>query len=116
MLEKIYFRFIARIWGLRSKPRSIPIEVNHKLANTEECLLKDPIVYRQLIGKLIYLNFTRLDICCVVHILSQYMERPAEAHLNVTFNVLKYLKSSLGLGVLLSTNSTMQLKIFVDSD
>lgn len=79
-------------------------------------MLKDPIVYRQLIGKLIYLNFTRLDICCVVHILSQYMERPAEAHLNKTFNVLKYLKSSLGPGVLFSTNSTMQLKICVDSD
>ena len=52
------------------KPNSIPIEVNQRLMHQEENLLNDPTIYRQQIGKLMYLTITRPDISYSVHVLS----------------------------------------------
>lgn len=42
--------------------------------------LIDPTMYRQLIGCLMYLMHTRLDICFVVSALSQFMSEPRHIH------------------------------------
>jgi len=42
--------------------------------------LDDPEKYRRLIGKLIYLTFTRSDITFVVGVLSRFMHQPRETH------------------------------------
>jgi hypothetical protein len=39
-----------------------------------------PHLYKQLIGSLMYLVNTRLDICYVVSVLSQFMSQPRQAH------------------------------------
>jgi len=45
---------------LGAKPCSVPTELNHKLALSKSHLLTDPSQYRRLVGRLIYLTFTRL--------------------------------------------------------
>lgn len=48
---------------LEAKPVSTPIDYNHKLAKSkDEDKLTDPTSYRQLVGKLLYLTFSRPDI------------------------------------------------------
>ena len=50
----------------------------HELTSGSD--LVDPMMYRQLIGCLIYLMHTRLDICFAVSALSQFMFEPRHVH------------------------------------
>lgn len=61
---------------------STPMEHNHKfttidydrhVGNTGDAMLKDICSYQKLIGKLLYLTLTSLDICFVVRVLSRFM-------------------------------------------
>ena len=61
-----------------------PIEMNHKLALALGKPLSNPTQYRRLIGRLIYLTITRLELSYAVHILAQFMEDPKEDHLEAT--------------------------------
>lgn len=59
----------------RSKPSKTPI----KLGNKAKMFQGDPLdkgSYQQLVGKLIYLSYTRPDIAFVVSLVSQYMHAP----------------------------------------
>ena len=40
----------------------------------------DSTMYKQLIGSLLYLVHTRLDICFAVSVLSQFMSEPRHVH------------------------------------
>ncbi|XP_025632709.1 uncharacterized mitochondrial protein AtMg00810-like [Arachis hypogaea] len=65
---------------LAVKPAATPCEENHRLASAAGSVLSDPSMYRHLVGRLIYLCFTRPDIAYNVHILSQFMQNPCTEH------------------------------------
>ena len=67
---------ISKSSNLGSKPILFPIEQNHKLATSTSPLLENGEQYRMLVGRLIYLSFTCLDLAYSVHILSQFMHKP----------------------------------------
>ena len=58
-----------------------PMEVNVRLRRDEGVLLQDPTLYRKLVGSLIYLTITKLDISFVVHTISKFMQYPKHLHL-----------------------------------
>jgi len=101
---------------LASRPASTPMDYHTHLHSTSRTPLTDPSVYRRLIGRLIYLTTTRSDIAFLVQHLSQFVSVPTTAHHQAAFRVLRYLKGTLGLGIFLSANSSLQLKAFSDSD
>lgn len=72
--------------------------------------------YRRLIGRLLYLQISRPDICFPVHKLSQYVAKPCVDHMKVAHHLLRYLKGTAGQGILLKASNNFQLKAFVDSD
>jgi hypothetical protein len=51
----------------------------------------NPYYYQHLVGELNYLTKTRWDIGFAVALLSRYMHKPQQMHLNVAFAVLQYL-------------------------
>ena len=103
---------------LEAKPVITPMDPNLKLLkNGGELLKEDDITcYRRLIGRLIYLQISRPDICFVVHRLSQFIQSPTKDDLNVAHHLLKYLKMSPGQGILISPITSFHLKAFVDAD
>lgn len=79
-------------------------------------LLEDPSQYRQLIGRLLYLNFTRPDIIFSVNQLSQFSTKPWKTHRTMALQVLRYHKHTLTTGLFFSDHNSFNLKAFCDAD
>lgn len=92
----------ARLLGC--KPVGSPIDQNHRLALANGRLLADPESYHRLVGRLIYLSATRPDLTYAIHILSQFMHSPREEHWLAALKTVKYLKGTLGQGIILSAD------------
>lgn len=74
---------------LASKTSSIPMEPSNILCqDSKEPLFDDPLLYRRLVGKLMYLTITRQDITFAVNKLCQYCSPPNVSHLK---NAYKFL-------------------------
>ena len=100
---------------LGCKPVDTPIEVNHNLKeNVGEMVYTER--YQRLVGRLIYLSHTRLDIAYAVSLVSQFMHSPRTIHLDVVFRILRYLKSNLGKELLFSNNGHLGIEAFADAD
>ena len=76
----------------------------------------DRKMYQWLVGRLIYLAHTRLDITFSVSVISQSMHDPREIHLQAVYRVLHYLKAHLGKGILFKKTSDIALAIYTDAD
>ena len=57
-------------------------------------------VTQKLVGKLIYLSHTRPNISFSIGVVSQFMHDPMEEHLEVVYQILRYLKKNLGRGLM----------------
>ena len=99
-----------------SRPLPTPIEANHRLGADETEALVDPGSYQRLVGKLIYLTHTRPDIAYTVGVLSQFMHTPRVSHLHATHRVLRFLKGTIGRGLLFRRNSGLDLEVYTDAD
>lgn len=63
-----------------SKALSIPIDPNHRIGVDGESSVVDKRRYQRLVGKLIYLSHTRLNIAYAISVVSSLHE-PEEEHL-----------------------------------
>jgi hypothetical protein len=71
------------------KPISIPLEQNVKLNADEGDLVEDTIMYRCIVGNLIYMTITRPYLSYAVGVVSQFMQTPRKPHLDVVRRILK---------------------------
>jgi len=77
-------------------------------------LLKDPVKYRRLVGRLIYLTVIRPDIAFSVRTLSQYIQAPRKSHWDAAVQVLKYIKGSPKQGLLMPSENNLTLTAYCD--
>jgi hypothetical protein len=101
---------------LGCKPTKCPMDQNLKLSKGERSLHPDPTIYRRLIGRLMYLTMTRLDIVFSVHRLSQFMDQPRDFHLKVAQHIVQYIKGAPSQGLIYPSDSDLHVKTFFDSD
>ena len=92
------------------------MEVNVKYRKDEGDLLDDPTLYRRLVGSLIYLTTTRLDISYAIHQVSQFMTSPRHLHLVAVRRIIRYLRGSPTRGLFFPTGSSLQLVTYNDAD
>ncbi|XP_072066989.1 uncharacterized protein [Arachis hypogaea] len=74
--RKYILDIITEIGLLGAKLVATLCEENDRLRSATGSLLSDPSIYRRLVGRLIYLCFTRPDLAYNVHMLSQFMQNP----------------------------------------
>lgn len=79
-------------------------------------ILDDPTQYRQLVGALQYLTFTRPDITYAVQQVCQFMHCPRDVHLQAAKRILRYLKGTLGHGLRFVSTTSSCLTGYVDFD
>lgn len=99
-----------------AKPVATPMAASPKLTLNGGHSLSDPTPYRQLIGSLQYLQFTRLDIAFAVNRLSQFMHHPTEEHWQAAKRILRYLAGTTTHGVYFAADNKPLLHGFSDAD
>nr|GEU72498.1 ribonuclease H-like domain-containing protein [Tanacetum cinerariifolium] len=73
-------------------------------------------VVHNSIGGLQYLTFTRPDLSYAVQQIFLYMHDPLEPHLAALKRILRYVHSTLDLGLYLYASSTTSLVVYTDAD
>jgi Reverse transcriptase (RNA-dependent DNA polymerase) len=100
---------------LGCRPAVAPIDQKFKLsAETGEPVDRER--YQRLVGRLIYLNHTRPDISFTVSVVSRYMHDPREGHMDVVYQILRYLKNASGKGLIFKKNEHLNIEGYCDSD
>ena len=72
--------------------------------------------YRGLIGSLLYLTLSRLDIQFGVCLCTRFQANPKESHFKTAKRILKYLKGTTNVGLWYPNESYIVLSGFSDSD
>ena len=100
------------------RPAATPTDVNVK-QKTEQHEKDAPInktSFQRLIGRLLYLNHTRLDIAFAVNSLSQFINDPRESHQTAADRILAYLKGTIRLGLFFKKGIEPNVRLYTDSD
>lgn len=113
--QKYTLDLLAEYGFISSKQVSTPITVG-TIAYIKTRKLQDNTNYRKLIGKLLYITNTNLDIAYVVQQLSQHLKNPHEAHLTAAHRILRYLKGKPALWVFYSSTKDYKIKCYTDYD
>ena len=79
------------------KPLDTPLDQNVKLFDDGQ-YLEDAYLYRKIVGGLIYLTITRLDLSYAVGLVLQFMQKPCKSHLDVIRRILHYVKATCSYG------------------
>ncbi|XP_021991619.1 secreted RxLR effector protein 161-like [Helianthus annuus] len=101
---------------MNSKPDITPIDVNTKIYADEGKELEDQTEYIKILGSLIYLTLTRLDITFSVGVLSRYMQNPHKPHVYVVRRVLKYVKGTMDYEVEFKKEHNIELTLYCNAD
>jgi Reverse transcriptase (RNA-dependent DNA polymerase) len=99
---------------LRCKPAVTPIEQKTRLG-AEAGEPVDREWYQRLVGRLIYLSHTRPDISFAVSVVSRYMHDPREYHMDAVYQILRYLKSAPGKGLIFQKNDHLNIEGYLKS-
>jgi len=97
------------------KPCSTPVDTNPKLA-ADGPPVQDASEFRSFAGALQYLTFTRPDIAYSVQQVCLHMHDPREPHLAALKRILRYIKGTMHLGLLLRPSSQSELTVYSDAD
>lgn len=101
---------------LAGKPVSTPMEPESHLCQDDGAVFTDVESYRRLVGRLLYLTTTRLDITFAVQQLSQFLSKPTVVHFKAAQRILHFLKGSPGQGLFFGRCSSLDLQGYTDSD
>ncbi|GKB78720.1 ribonuclease H-like domain-containing protein [Tanacetum coccineum] len=117
--RKYCLKLLSGYGLLACKPAAAPLQQKTVLCVEEsekDKYISSMIEYQKLVGKLIYLSVTRLDIAYVVHCLSQHMHAPLQSHFTAGLRVFRYLKQAPGTGISFNKGNKFSLNAYSDAD
>ena len=101
-------------WNIINEP--IPFHSEVKLSATCTSPEVDATLYRQLVGSLLYLTHSRLDLSFSVGRVSCYMQTPHESHWKEAKRIYRYSRCTIQFGIHYSIGGKPLLVGFTDSD
>src|SRR5262249_2096260 len=115
-LKKYAYKVLKKFSMDKCKPVLTPIAANMKPLKNNGVELINVNFYRSLIGSLLYLIATRLDIMYVTSFLSRFMHQPSKIHLGATRRVLRYIRGTSDFGLNFISQSNVTLEGYTDND
>nr|GEW05590.1 hypothetical protein [Tanacetum cinerariifolium] len=107
----------SKKFGLEeSKPMKIPMFSNTKLMKDEESESVDSTKYRGMIGSVLYLTASRLDIMFSVCLCARFQEAPKTSHLEAVKCIFRYIKGTTHLGLWYPKGTDIETVVYTDSD
>jgi len=107
---------LARAHMADCKPCLTLVDTNPKVSAADGAPVVDASEFRSLAGALQYLTFTRHDIAYAVQQVCLHMHDPREPHLTALKRILRYVKGTPHLGLLLRPSSATDLVVYTDAD
>nr|GFD52980.1 hypothetical protein [Tanacetum cinerariifolium] len=92
------------------------MEIKDKLDLDQNGTLVDATKYRSMIGALMYLTSSRLDIVHATCVCAQYQAKPIEKHLKKVKMIFRYLRGTINTGLWYLKDSGFELTGFSDAD
>ncbi|XP_050160289.1 uncharacterized mitochondrial protein AtMg00810-like [Malus sylvestris] len=114
--NKYVIDLLTKTGMLACKPADTSIEQNHRLGDYHDQVPTNKERYQRLVGRLIYLSYTRPDLAYAVSVVNQFMHRPSEAHMDVVQRILRYLKATSGKGLMFSNHGHQEVEGYTDVD
>nr|GEV97487.1 retrovirus-related Pol polyprotein from transposon TNT 1-94 [Tanacetum cinerariifolium] len=97
-------------------PVDTPMVEKSKLDEDREGKAVDPSHYRGMIGTLLYLTASRLDLQCAICMCARYQARPTEKHVHAVKRIFRYLRGTVHRGLWYPKDSSVALTAFADAD
>ncbi|KAK4385908.1 Retrovirus-related Pol polyprotein from transposon RE1 [Sesamum angolense] len=101
---------------LQAKTVTTPLPPGIQFSAEAGNALPNPAPYRRLIGRLLYLGFTRPDIAHATQQLSQYLQHPCKEHWDAATHVLRYLKGTMTKDLFFPVAGPLELRAYCDAD
>jgi hypothetical protein len=114
--EKYLREMLNRFQMEDSRLVSTPVVTGCKLNKDEDSPDVDQSSYRSMIGNLLYIITSRIDIMHDVGMVGRYQSAPKQSHLRVIKRIFKYLKGTMNYGLWYPRNQNFQLSIYSDVD
>jgi hypothetical protein len=97
--KKYALEILKRFEMLESNEVSSSIVPGFKVNKDEDGITVDETYFKQLVGSLMYLTATRPSMMFVTSLISRFMAKPTELHLQAVKRALRYLKGTVNYGI-----------------
>ncbi|GKC83864.1 retrovirus-related pol polyprotein from transposon TNT 1-94, partial [Tanacetum coccineum] len=97
-------------------PMDTPMVEKSKLNKDKEGKVVDPSHYHGMIGTLLYLTVSRLDLQFAICMCARYQARPTEKHLHAVKRIFRYIRGTVNRGLWYLKDSSIALTTFADVD
>ena len=114
--RKYALEILKRFGMSESNEVHSPIIPGFKISKDKEGICVDETQFKQLVGSLMYLTATRPDMMFVTSLVSRYMARPTNLHLQAAKRALRYLRGTVNYGIFYRRSGNGKLCAYTDSD
>ena len=112
-----YVKDLLKKYGLEGcKKISTSMATSTKLDADEAGKAVDQKTYRGMIGSLLYLTTSRLDIQFSVCLCARFQANPKESHLITVKRIFRYLSETINIGLWYRRGCEFTLHAFSDAD
>ncbi|XP_019234117.1 PREDICTED: uncharacterized protein LOC109214632 [Nicotiana attenuata] len=99
-----------------AKSIGTPMSPSTNLDKDEHGIPVDETKYRGMIGSLLYLTASRLDIMFSVCICARFQSAPKESHMTAVKRIIRYLIGTVSYGLWYPRSNSFKLEGFSDAD
>jgi hypothetical protein len=112
-----YIKDMLKKFGMsESKSISTPMGINGNLDSDTSGNMVDQKLYRSIIGSLLYVTISRLDVMFSVCMCARFKASPRESHSKATKRILRYLKHTQNVGLWYPKGAKFKLVGYSDSN
>ena len=100
----------------KCKLTDMPITLGTRLSKEDVGTTINSTLYQQLVGSLMYLTATRLDIAFAPSYVSRFMESPKDTHWKADKRILKYIVGTTNHGLWYTSSTHNVLRGYTNTD